>query len=62
MFFLPVDFPASATIYLLDKMADIEHRLSLGANEKLQLSSLIAAFNTAKRKVESEGKKQAEAS
>nr|XP_004611264.1 unnamed protein product [Sorex araneus] len=39
-----VDFPASVRIHLLTKMADIEYRLSAGTSEKIQLSSLIAAF------------------
>ncbi|KAM4709977.1 replication factor C subunit 5 [Discoglossus pictus] len=39
-----VDFPASVRIHLLIKMADIEHRLASGTSEKIQLSSLIAAF------------------
>uniref|UniRef100_A0A8D0RJN6 Replication factor C subunit 5 n=2 Tax=Sus scrofa TaxID=9823 RepID=A0A8D0RJN6_PIG len=39
-----VDFPSSVRIHLLTKMADIEYRLSVGTNEKIQLSSLIAAF------------------
>ncbi|XP_072207172.1 replication factor C subunit 5 isoform X1 [Excalfactoria chinensis] len=43
--FLPaVDFPPSVRIQLLIKMADIEYRLAAGTSEKLQLSSLIAAF------------------
>nr|XP_025871678.1 replication factor C subunit 5 [Vulpes vulpes] len=39
-----VDFPSSVRVHLLTKMADIEYRLSVGTNEKIQLSSLIAAF------------------
>ncbi|XP_006890469.1 PREDICTED: replication factor C subunit 5 isoform X2 [Elephantulus edwardii] len=39
-----VDFPSSIRVQLLTKMADIEYRLSVGTNEKIQLSSLIAAF------------------
>ncbi|NXJ16874.1 RFC5 factor, partial [Odontophorus gujanensis] len=43
--FLPtVDFPPSVRIQLLIKMADIEYRLAAGTSEKVQLSSLIAAF------------------
>ncbi|XP_027765221.1 replication factor C subunit 5 isoform X1 [Empidonax traillii] len=40
----PVDFPPSIRIQLLIKMADIEYRLAAGTSEKIQLSSLIAAF------------------
>uniref|UniRef100_A0A8C6VH80 Replication factor C subunit 5 n=1 Tax=Naja naja TaxID=35670 RepID=A0A8C6VH80_NAJNA len=39
-----VDFPTSVRIHLLIKMADVEHRLAAGTNEKIQLGSLIAAF------------------
>ncbi|KAM6156112.1 replication factor C subunit 5 [Rhynchocyon petersi] len=39
-----VDFPPTIRVQLLTKMADIEYRLSVGTSEKIQLSSLIAAF------------------
>ncbi|NWS58065.1 RFC5 factor, partial [Chunga burmeisteri] len=39
-----VDFPPSVRIQLLIKMADIEYRLAAGTSEKIQLSSLVAAF------------------
>ncbi|KAG0214308.1 hypothetical protein BGX28_002416 [Mortierella sp. GBA30] len=39
-----IDMPANSRVYLLDKMADVEYKLSTGANEKLQLSSLIGSF------------------
>ncbi|KAG3287709.1 RFC5-containing [Ictidomys tridecemlineatus] len=39
-----VDFPLSVRIHLLTKMADMEYRLSVGTSEKIQLSSLIDAF------------------
>jgi replication factor C subunit 3/5 len=39
-----IDMPANARVYVLDKMADVEYKLSTGANEKLQLSSLIGSF------------------
>ncbi|NWX89673.1 RFC5 factor, partial [Nothoprocta ornata] len=39
-----VDFPPSIRIQLLSKMAEIEYRLAAGTSEKIQLSSLIAAF------------------
>ncbi|XP_032085497.1 replication factor C subunit 5 [Thamnophis elegans] len=39
-----VDFPTSVRIQLLIKMADVEHRLATGTNEKIQLGSLVAAF------------------
>ncbi|KAI8513191.1 Replication factor C (RF-C) subunit [Branchiostoma belcheri] len=39
-----IDFPMAVKMVLLDKMADAEYRLAAGTNEKLQLSSVIAAF------------------
>jgi len=39
-----LDLPGHIKIYVLDKLADIEYRLSFGTNEKLQLGSLLAAF------------------
>ncbi|GAU87590.1 hypothetical protein RvY_00415 [Ramazzottius varieornatus] len=39
-----LDLPAEVRILLLEKMADIEYRLSSGCSEKIQLSSLVAAF------------------
>lgn len=32
----------------MEKMADVEHRLSAGSSERLQLGSLLAAFDTAR--------------
>ncbi|XP_043924232.1 replication factor C subunit 5 isoform X1 [Protopterus annectens] len=49
-----VDFPPSVRIHLLVKMADIEHRLASGTSEKIQLSSLIAAFQVARDMVVAE--------
>ncbi|KAM4616098.1 replication factor C subunit 5 [Polymixia lowei] len=39
-----VDFPPVIRMGLLIKLADIEHRLASGTNEKIQLSSMVAAF------------------
>ncbi|KAF9922067.1 hypothetical protein FBU30_007841 [Linnemannia zychae] len=39
-----VDMPTNARVYILDKMADVEYKLSTGASEKLQLTSLIGSF------------------
>ncbi|EGV93138.1 Replication factor C subunit 5 [Cricetulus griseus] len=49
-----VDFPSSVRIHLLTKMADIEYRLSVGTSEKIQLSSLIAAFQVTRDLIVSE--------
>lgn len=40
--------PAHIQILLLEKMADIEYRLSTTANERIQLSGLISAFQMAR--------------
>ena len=45
---LQVQMPSKAMIFLLDKLSDIEHHLSYGASEKLQLGSLVGAFQIAK--------------
>ncbi|KAG0053409.1 hypothetical protein BGZ83_001175 [Gryganskiella cystojenkinii] len=39
-----IDLPSNARVYLLDKMADVEYKLSTGSNEKMQLTSLIGSF------------------
>ena len=41
-------------IILLEKMADVEHRLASGSSERLQLGSLLAAFDTARTLVAKE--------
>ncbi|XP_067033880.1 replication factor C subunit 5-like [Acropora muricata] len=43
-----VNFPQAIRIHLLEKMADVEYRLAAGTSEKIQLSSLIAAFQVAR--------------
>jgi replication factor C subunit 3/5 len=43
-FISTVTFPASTRIYVLDQLAQVEHRLSTGGNEKLQLTALLAVF------------------
>ncbi|XP_014109190.1 PREDICTED: replication factor C subunit 5 isoform X1 [Pseudopodoces humilis] len=49
-----VDFPPSIRIQLLIKLADIEYRLAAGTSEKIQLSSLIAAFQVTRDLVAAE--------
>lgn len=39
-----VEYPAPTRVYLLDQLATVEHRLSTGGSEKLQLSGLIGSF------------------
>ncbi|KAK6190585.1 hypothetical protein SNE40_002418 [Patella caerulea] len=43
-----IDLPVKVKMHLLEKMADIEYRLALGTSEKIQMSSLIAAFQAAR--------------
>ena len=50
-----IDFPIHVRIQLLTKMADLEYRLASGTNEKIQLSSLISAFQNARELVVQEG-------
>ncbi|KAJ7623161.1 P-loop containing nucleoside triphosphate hydrolase protein [Roridomyces roridus] len=42
-----LDLKPHARIYLLDHLATTEHRLSTGASEKIQLTSLLGAFKHA---------------
>ena len=44
MFCFPVELPSVALVGLIVKMADIEHRLTSGTNENIELSALISAF------------------
>jgi replication factor C subunit 3/5 len=41
---MTLDLPDAVIAYLLDKLSNIEHRLSHGVSEKLQLGSLVGAF------------------
>eukprot|EP00457_Paulinella_chromatophora_P008561 gb/GEZN01008600.1/.p1 GENE.gb/GEZN01008600.1/~~gb/GEZN01008600.1/.p1 ORF type:complete len:388 (+),score=50.58 gb/GEZN01008600.1/:109-1272(+) len=43
---LRTSYPPQALMYILDKLADIEHRLSVGASESLQLAALVGIFLT----------------
>ena len=43
-FMSTIVFPPAMRIYVLDNLAQLEHRLSTGGNEKLQLTSLLATF------------------
>uniref|UniRef100_A0A3Q3VPU7 Activator 1 subunit 5 n=1 Tax=Mola mola TaxID=94237 RepID=A0A3Q3VPU7_MOLML len=49
-----VDFPPATRIGLLIKLADVEHRLASGTDEKIQLSSMVAAFQAVRDLVVSE--------
>ncbi|XP_076473057.1 replication factor C subunit 5-like [Babylonia areolata] len=43
-----VDLPHNVQIHLLVKMSDIEYRLASGTSERIQQSSLVAAFQSAR--------------
>jgi len=42
-----LELKPAARVYLLDILATIEHRLSVGANEKIQLTAMLGAFKHA---------------
>ncbi|CAE6394349.1 unnamed protein product [Rhizoctonia solani] len=46
-YFETLEFPPAARVHLLDKLATIEHWLSTGGTEKIQLSALMGAVKTA---------------
>ncbi|SCV72822.1 BQ2448_4359 [Microbotryum intermedium] len=46
-FVATVEFPRQTRIVLLDHLAQVEHRLSTGASEKLQLTALLGATKVA---------------
>lgn len=37
--------PPTVRVTLVEKLADIEHRLAYGCSEQLQLGALVAAFS-----------------
>ena len=53
-----LELPEKAKATLLVKMADLEHRLLQGANEKIQLGSLLSAFQVTREMVKEEGEKK----
>lgn len=44
MFVFRIKMPPEVRVHLINEMADIEYRLSLACNDKLQLGALISAF------------------
>ncbi|TPP57574.1 Replication factor C subunit 3 [Fasciola gigantica] len=49
---MKINFPDSVRCDLLIALSEIEHRLSVGASERLQLGALLAVFTRAKAKLE----------
>lgn len=54
----PGSLPPVARIYLLDQLGQIEHRLSTGASERLQLTSLLGAVKMSVEMADAEKKKK----
>ena len=52
-----LDLPQKIRIYLLVKLAQLEERLMKGTNEKIQLGSLISAFQITRNMVKEEASK-----
>lgn len=50
-----IEFPKKVLVNILEKLSDIEYRLSNGTNEKLQMSSLISAFIESRAMIEATG-------
>nr|XP_023924304.1 replication factor C subunit 3 [Quercus suber] len=48
MFVFKIKMPSDIRVQLINDMADIEYRLSLACNDRLQLGSLIASFTRAR--------------
>merc|ERR1712117_800162 len=53
-----LEIPDKIKIHLLTKMADLEHRLLNGASEKIQLGSMLAAFQVTRDMVAEEARMQ----
>lgn len=51
-----VEFPQSARMKIIDKMAEIEYRLAAGTSEKIQLGGFISAFQCIRDEVVSQVK------
>jgi len=47
-----IEFPKKVLVHIIEKLSDIEYRLSNGTNEKLQMSSLISTFIIARNLIE----------
>lgn len=41
---MSIDFPMKVRVYLTEKLADMEYRLTFGTNERLQLAGLVGVF------------------
>lgn len=52
LLFIAVKIPDSVKAELVVELAEIEHRMSFGASEKLQLGAMCAAFSSVRRALE----------
>jgi len=52
-----LDLPAQVRIHLLIKMSELEQRLMCGASEKIQLGSLLSAFQITREMITAEAEK-----
>jgi len=50
-----IELPDAVLAHLMDKLSNIEHRLSHGVNEKLQLGALVGAFVSARIMIKGAG-------
>merc|ERR1711934_407660 len=41
---MSIEFPMKVRVFLTEKLADIEYRLTFGTNERLQLAGLVGVF------------------
>lgn len=47
-FLFSIELPAKVLRELVAKLADIEHNLAVGTNQKLQLAAMVGAFTSAR--------------
>lgn len=45
---LKLDLPDSVAAYIMDCLSNIEHRLSLGVSEKIQIGAFVGVFTVAR--------------
>jgi len=57
-YILRLDVPSHIQIMLLEKIADIEHRLSTTASDRIQSSGLVATFQLARQMIAKEAPDQ----
>ena len=58
---LMTSMPPRALIYVMEKLADAEYRLSVGSSEKLQLAAVVGIFANTRMLLVADGNKELEA-